>query len=198
MLVIHHLSVDGVSWRILLPYLAAAWTAIAAGVTPVLEPTPVSFRGWAERLNREALNPDRIKELSFWTDVLKDAQELVPGRQPVPGRDTVGIARQLIVTLPAKVTAPLLNRVLGAFHARINDVLLTAFALSVLKWQRRSGQATSCLIDLEGHGREEIFRNIDLSRTVGLFTTMFPICLDFGQLDLEEAWAGGKALGVAL
>jgi len=198
LLIVHHLSVDGVSWRILLPDLAAAWTAIAAGVSPVLEPCPVSFRGWAERLNREALNPDRVKELSFWTDVLKDAQELVPGRQLVPGRDTVGRARQLVVSLPAKVTAPLLNRVAGAFHARINDVLLTAFALAVLEWQRRSGEATSVLIDLEGHGREAIFGNIDLSRTVGLFTTMFPVCLDPGQLDLEEAWAGGKALGVAL
>src|SRR5205823_456405 len=89
LLTIHHLAVDGVSWRILVPDFAAAYAAIAAGHPPVLEPCPVSFRGWAERLNREALNPERVKELSFWTDMLKDAQELVPNRQLVVGSDTV-------------------------------------------------------------------------------------------------------------
>jgi amino acid adenylation domain-containing protein/non-ribosomal peptide synthase protein (TIGR01720 family) len=200
LLTIHHLAVDGVSWRILLPDLAAAWAAISTGNSPVLEPCPVSFRGWAERLSREALNPERAKELSFWTDTLKDAPELVPGHQLVPGRDTVGRASQIVLTLPPKVTAPLLNRVAAAFHARINDVLLSGLVLSILKWRRRrhSSDSTSVLIDMEGHGRESIFDGIDLSRTVGFFTTIFPVRLDPGPLDLEEAWAGGKALGSAL
>lgn len=197
LLTIHHLSVDGVSWRILLPDLAVAWAAIVAGSSPTLEPCPVSFRGWAERLNREAVNPERVKELSFWTQTLKDAHELVPRNQLVPSRDTVGKARQIVLTLPPGVTAPLLNRVAGAFHARINDVLLTGLVLSILKW-RQHPEATSVLIDLEGHGREGIFDGIDLSRTVGFFTTIFPVRLDPGQLDLEEAWAGGQALGRAL
>src|SRR5579864_6169859 len=198
LLAIHHLSVDGVSWRILLPDLAAAWAAIAAGASPALEPCPVSFRGWAERLSREALNPERVKELSFWIDTLKDAPELVPGRPLVPSRDTVGKAHQIALTLPPKVTAPLLNRVAGAFHARINDVLLTGLVLSILKWRRSSANGTSVLIDLEGHGREAIFEGIDLSRTVGFFTTIFPVRLDPGPLDLEETWAGGEGLGRAL
>ena len=84
LLTIHHLAVDGVSWRILVPDLAAAWAAISAGYSPLLEPCPVSFRGWAERLSREALNPDRVQELSFWTDTLKDAPELVPGHKLFP------------------------------------------------------------------------------------------------------------------
>ena len=199
LLTIHHLAVDGVSWRILVPDLAAAWTAISAGNTPMLEPCPVSFRGWAERLSREALNPERVKELSFWTDTLKDAPELVPGHQLVSSHDTVGSASQIVLTLPPKVTAPLLNRVAGAFHARINDVLLTGLALSILKWRRRhTSDGNSVLIDLEGHGREGIFDGIDLSRTVGFFTTIFPVRLDPGTLDLEEAWTGGEALGKAL
>ncbi len=201
LLTIHHLSVDGVSWRVLIPDLTAAWSAIAAGRPPVLEPCPVSFRGWAERLHREALNPERRKELSFWTDALKDVPELVPGHQLVPGRDTVGKARQMVLTLPSRVTAPLLNRVAAAFHARINDVLLTGLVLSILKWRRdvrQFGEDTSVLIDLEGHGREGIFDGIDLSRTVGFFTTIFPVRLDPGPLDLEEAWAAGDTLGRAL
>ena len=198
LLAIHHLSVDGVSWRILVPDFAAAYTAIAAGHPPALEPCPVSFRGWAERLNREALNPERVKELSFWTGMLKDAQELVPNRQLVASRDTVGSAHQIAFTLPPKVTAPLLNRVAGVFHARINDVLLTGLVLSILKWRRQSGDGASVLIDMEGHGRENIFDGVDLSRTVGFFTTIFPVRLDPGTLDIEEAWAGGEALGKAL
>jgi len=88
-------------------------------------------------LGREALNPDRVQELSFWTDTLKDAPELVPGHKLVSGRDTVGGASQIALTLPPKVTAPLLNRVGAAFHARINDVLLTGLVLSILKWRRQ-------------------------------------------------------------
>jgi amino acid adenylation domain-containing protein/non-ribosomal peptide synthase protein (TIGR01720 family) len=200
LLTIHHVVVDGVSWRILVPDLVAAWTAISTGNDPVLEPCPFSYRGWVERLSREALNPERVKELSFWTDTLKNAPELVPGGQLVPSRDTLDKARQIVLTLPPKVTAPLLNQVASTFHARINDVLLTGLVLSVLKWQRRhqSSDNTSVLIDLEGHGRERIFDGVDLSRTVGFFTMMFPLHLDPGPLDLEEAWAGGKALGSAL
>ncbi len=197
LLTIHHLAVDGVSWRILVPDLVAAWTAINAGASPALEPSPVSFRGWAERLSRESQNPARTKELSFWTDTLRDAPELVPGHQLVPSRDTVGKAGQIVLTLPPKVTAPLLNRVASAFHARINDVLLTGLVLSILKWRRHT-DSTSVLIDMEGHGREAIFDGVDLSRTVGFFTTIFPVRLDPGPLNLEEAWAGGKALGSAL
>ncbi len=198
LLTIHHLAVDGVSWRILVPDFVAAYAATAAGHPPALEPCLVSFRGWADRLNREALNPERVKELSFWTGMLKDAQELVPSQQLVRSRDTVGSAHQIALTLPPKVTAPLLNRVAGAFHARINDVLLTGLVLSILKWRKNSGDGTSVLIDMEGHGRESIFEGIDLSRTVGFFTTIFPVNLDPGNLDLEEAWTGGEALGRAL
>jgi amino acid adenylation domain-containing protein/non-ribosomal peptide synthase protein (TIGR01720 family) len=204
LLTIHHLSIDGVSWRILLPDLAACVAAIAAGTTPVLEPSPVSFRGWAQRLNQESLNPERMKELSFWMDTLKGASALLPGYKFNPARDTSGSVRQLALTLPASVTAPLLNRVAAAFHARINDVLLAGFVLSILNWRRRnSREGTSVLIDLEGHGRESIADGLDLSRTVGFFTTIFPVRLDLasldpGSLDLEEAWAGGKTLGNAV
>jgi len=198
LLTIHHLAVDGVSWRILAPDFVAAYAATAAGHPPALEPCLVSFRGWAERLSREALNPERVKELSFWTGMLKDAQELAPSQQLVRSRDTVGSAQQIALTLPPKVTAPLLNRVAGAFHARINDVLLTGLVLSILQWRKNSGDGTSVLIDMEGHGRESIFEGIDLSRTVGFFTTIFPVNLDPGNLDLEEAWTGGEALGRAL
>jgi amino acid adenylation domain-containing protein/non-ribosomal peptide synthase protein (TIGR01720 family) len=198
LLTIHHLSIDGVSWRILLPDLAACVAAIAAGATPVLEPSPVSFRGWTQRLNQEALNPERVKELPFWTDTLKGASELLPEYKLNPSRDTSGSMRHIAITLPASVTAPLLSHAAAAFHARINDVLLAGFVLSIMNWRRNSREGTSVLIDLEGHGREAIVDGLDLSRTVGFFTTIFPVRLDPGSLDLEEAWAGGQALGQAV
>ena len=91
----------------------------------------------------------------------------------------------------------------AAFHGGINDVLLTGLVLAVADWCRRrgrgAGQAShAVLLDLEGHGREEIFADVDLSRTVGWFTSLFPVRLDPGALDLDEALAGGPALGRAL
>ena len=99
---------------------------------------------------------------------------------------------------------------MAAFHGGINDVLLTGLVLAVVDWRRRRGRHSvagtdaeaeashAVLLDLEGHGREEIFADVDLSRTVGWFTSQFPVRLDAGALDLEEALAGGPALGVAL
>jgi amino acid adenylation domain-containing protein/non-ribosomal peptide synthase protein (TIGR01720 family) len=198
LLTIHHLVVDGVSWRILLPDLATACNSIAAGKSPALDPSPVSFRGWAERLHREALNPARTVELAFWTSTLKNSEPLVLGDQSHLCRQTVGSLRQFTLTLPPSVTAPLLNRVAAASHARINDILLTGFVLSILQWRRcNSLSDTSVLIDLEAHGREGIL-DADLSRTIGMFTSIFPVKLDPGHLDLDEACSGGKSLGLAL
>ena len=88
----------------------------------------------------------------------------------------------------------------AAFHCGINDVLLTGLVLAVARWCRRRGRGagTAVLIDLEGHGREEIFADVDLSRTLGWFTSLYPVRLDPGALDLAEALAGGAALGRAL
>src|SRR5262249_15631405 len=106
-------------------------------------------------------------------------------------------------TLPAEVTGTLLTRVPAAFHCGINDVLLTGLALALVDWCRRRGVASSSdsdavLIDVEGHGREEIFADVDLSRTVGWFSSLFPVRLDTSAIDIAQALAGGAALGQAL
>ena len=87
--------------------------------------------------------------------------------------------------------------------AGINDVLLTGLVLAIADWCRRRGRGAgsaghAVLVDLEGHGREEVFADVDLSRTVGWFTSLYPVRLDAGALDLDEALAGGPALGRAL
>ena len=100
------------------------------------------------------------------------------------------------------MTGPLLTRVPAAFHGGINEVLLTGWWW---RWRIGAGGVAAAraasravLIDLEGHGREEVLADVDLSRTVGWFTSLFPVRLDAGALDLEEALAGGPALGRAL
>ena len=200
LLTIHHLAVDGVSWRILVPDLAAAWSAIARGAAPALAGRGSSFRRWAQRLASHARDAALVEELSFWRGMLEaPAVSLVAGELDA-GRDVGGTAGHLTLTLPASVTAALLTRVPAAFHGGINDVLLSGLVVAIADWSRRRGGDASraVLIDLEGHGREEIFADVELSRTVGWFTSMYPVRLDAGGIDLDEALAGGPALGRAV
>jgi hypothetical protein len=180
LLTIHHLAVDGVSWRILLPDLAAAWQAVASGDKPALAPRGTSFRRWAQRLAVEAQAAKRVGELAFWSGMLRQpALSLVAGALD-PDRDTNGTAKQLTLTLPVSVTGPLLTRLPAAFHGGINDMLLTGLAVAIADWSRRHdrGASHAVLLDLEGHGREDIFADVDLARTVGWFTSLFPVRLD--------------------
>ena len=102
--------------------------------------------------------------------------------------------------LPVALTAAVLAAVPAAFHARINDVLLAALAIAVAAWRRGRGYEGngSVLVDVEGHGREPMSGGIDLSRTVGWFTSLYPVGLDVGPIDLDEALAGGVAMGRVL
>ncbi|MBO2451313.1 amino acid adenylation domain-containing protein [Actinomadura barringtoniae] len=194
LLTLHHLVVDGVSWRILLPDLVAAW----GGAQP--EPVATSFRRWAQRLNAEASDPARTAELPLWTDILTTPDPVLGERSLDPATDTFGTARHLTLDLPADVTGPLLTDVPAAFHGRVNDVLLTGLALAVAEWRRARGTTDepAVLLDLEGHGREEIVPGVDLSRTVGWFTSIYPVRLDPGALDWAEVREGGQGTGTAL
>ncbi|KOU50643.1 condensation domain-containing protein, partial [Streptomyces sp. WM6378] len=202
LLMIHHLAVDGVSWRILLPDLAAAWQAVEAGRTPELAPVGTSYRRWSRMLVDEARAAARTRELPLWTEAARGPEPLLGTRGLDPARDTYGTARRLRLVLPAEQTSALLTNVAAAFHAEINDVLLTGLALAVADWRRRKegagATASDTLIELEGHGREHLADDADLSRTVGWFTSAFPVRLAPGTLDRDEIWAGGPAVGTAL
>lgn len=98
------------------------------------------------------------------------------------------------------MTAALLTGVPARHHVQINEVLLTGLVLAVARWRERRTQdgSPALLVDMEGHGREEFDESIDLSRTVGWFTSRFPVRLDPGQVDLDDAFAGGAATVAAL
>lgn len=201
--VVHHLVVDGVSWRILLPDLARAWRAVAAQRPVELEPVPTSFRQWAHGLVAEAHRPGREAELDQWREILEPHD---PALSPVPidrRRDVAATTRHVTRTLAPQLTAPLLADVPAAFHGGVNDVLLTALALAVADWRhqrgRSGGAGHAVLLNLEGHGREQqVVDGADLSRTVGWFTTTFPVRLDPGEIDLAEALRGGPSAGRAV
>ncbi|MFE7214677.1 amino acid adenylation domain-containing protein [Streptomyces sp. NPDC057611] len=200
LLVLHHLVVDGVSWRILLPDLAAACETVMAGGTPRLAPVGTSLRRWAEQLATLAQHPARLDELPLWTAMLDAPDPLVGSRALDPARDTVATVRHVGLTLPPERTEPLLTRVPAAFHGGVNDVLLTGLALAVADWRRRRNEdaAAPLLVDLEGHGREGVVDGADLSRTAGWFTDLHPVRLDAGVTDWAELWAGGPQVGAAL
>lgn len=202
LLMAHHLVVDGVSWRVLLPDLAAAWQDVAAGRPVRPAPVDTSFARWSRLLGELAQEPAREAELPLWAAILDGGTEPFPlARELDPARDTTATMRELDLRLPAGHTGPLLSTVPAAFGATVNDVLLAALGLAVADWRRRNGGSdTSVLIDLEGHGREEELAGdtADLSRTVGWFTSVFPVRLDPGPLDLDDAFAGGPAVEEAV
>ncbi|MDT9696850.1 non-ribosomal peptide synthetase [Streptomyces sp. P17] len=197
LLMAHHLVVDGVSWRVLLPDLAAAWQDVSAGRPVRLDPVETSFARWARLLTERAQEPAREAELPVWTAVLDGGTQPFPlARALDPDRDTTATQREVVLRLPAETTGPLLSAVPAAFGAAVNDVLLAGLALAFADWRRRAGGTdTSVLVDLEGHGREEELAgdSADLSRTVGWFTSVFPVRLDPGPADPADAFAGGQA-----
>ncbi len=198
LLVIHHLAVDGVSWRILGSDLAAAYAAAISGQAPILPTKTTSFRHWAERLVTAA--PQRRHELPFWQAMASRAVPALVTGTLDPARDTAGSAGHIERALSVETTVALLTTVPTAFHARINDVLLTALVLAIGAWRRARGDTDGLALrlDLEGHGREPLDPTIDLTRTVGWFTALYPVHLDPGTIDLKDAFAGGPAAGHAL
>ena len=199
LLVVHHLAVDGVSWRVLVPDLASAWASAHRGETPQLEPGALPFRVWAAYLRERAGSAAVAAELGFWERQAGAGGELLAGARLDPRRDTFARAGHLSVTLPVALTRTLLGEVAGAFHGGINDVLLSGLAVAVAGWrQARGAAAGALLVELEGHGREPEDSGLDPSRTVGWFTSIYPVRLDLGGLDAGEAVAGGAAAGQAL
>src|SRR6185437_6383779 len=171
----------------LLSDLAVAWQAIVRGEAPMLEPVATPFRRWAEYLLEQASRQAVLSELGYWKTALSGAQ-LLPGKLLNPAKDNIASAGNLRVSLPADLTTALLTLVPEAFYAQINDVLLAALALALFQWRRfyTTADDSTITINLEGHGREPMDSGLDLSRTVGWFTSVFPVRLDLSDIDLRD------------
>ncbi|WP_354683427.1 amino acid adenylation domain-containing protein, partial [Cupriavidus necator] len=177
LLVIHHLVVDGVSWRVLVEDLLTAYRQRMEGTPAALPARTASYQRWSEALRANAA--ERAIELAHW-QALAQCDQHLPCDNP-DGELTIAERDSIILALPADLTQALLQRAPAAYRTRINDLLLTALARAQSAW---SGQSR-VLVDLESHGRAAgVDDTLDLSRTVGWFTTMFPVALDgSGPLD---------------
>ena len=180
--VIHHLAVDGVSWRILLEDLQRAYDQAAAGEPVALPAKTSSFQGWSTRLQRWGQSAAFAEEALLWQD--RPALPALRADHPEGAADEALSAWQTF-TLDADLTAELLHQVPAAFRTGIQDVLVSALALAL---HERSGQSRMHL-DLESHGRAELFADIDLGRTVGWFTSLYSV-----EVDLGAAKAPGQIL----
>ena len=179
LLVAHHLVVDGVSWRVLLEDLQSAYRLLLAatdGVPPIFPPKTTSFRQWSEKIwayARSLLESGGSSEEEiYWCDPARLNVSPLPV-DDADGSNEPALTQSVAGSLTADETHALLHNVPAAYRTQINDVLLTALVQALNAW---SGNSTF-LVDLEGHGREELFPEIDLSRTVGWFTTVFPVLL---------------------
>jgi non-ribosomal peptide synthase protein (TIGR01720 family) len=166
----HHLVIDGVSWRILQDDLDTAYQQAVRGEVIDLGPKTTSFRDWSLGLSDHLAAGGLDDELDYWASALDGSELPVDGTHPRPGASSEAVS----VLLTAEETEALLRRAPTVYRTRINDVLLAALAWSLSRWTGRDRVS----VDLEGHGREDVLDGVDLSRTVGWFTSMFPVGLD--------------------
>jgi non-ribosomal peptide synthase protein (TIGR01720 family) len=164
----HHLVIDGVSWRVLMSDLDTAYRQALAGDPVDLGARTTSYQEWARRLAEHTEAGRFDGELDRWASV-----EIMPIPLDGGGENTVASTATLSAELSVAETTTLLRTVPAAYRTRINDVLLAAAAQVLCRWTGRDRVA----ITLEGHGREDLFDDVDLSRTVGWFTTLFPVSL---------------------
>ncbi|MEO7327328.1 MAG: condensation domain-containing protein, partial [Minicystis sp.] len=184
LLVIHHLAVDGVSWRILLDDLWAAYEARHRGDAVSLPPRTTSIQRWATLLDEHARSPAVGAEQAYWLAEERSRAGKLPVDKP-GGENLRRSSATVSLFLSREQTDALLRDVPEVYNTQINDVLLAAFALSF----RAFLGGSAVLFELEGHGREDLFAGVDLTRTVGWFTTVFPVLLE-----LEEETDPGRVL----
>jgi non-ribosomal peptide synthase protein (TIGR01720 family) len=182
--VIHHLAVDVGSWRILLDDLETAYQQLSEGKAIKLPVKTTSFKQWSERLIKYAKSMELQWEEVYWLSASRESVSPLPVEYP-EGENTVASADTISVTLSVAETQTLLEEVTVAYRAQMEDILLSALTQVTTKWTG----AQSLLVDLEGNGREVIFDDIDVVRTVGWFTNIAP-----AFLDLEEASKPEEAL----
>ncbi|AFZ17608.1 non-ribosomal peptide synthetase [Allocoleopsis franciscana] len=176
LIVIHHLVVDGVSWRILLEDLQTAYQQLSQGEQVQLPAKTTSFQQWSQKLGEYVRSTALQQELDYWRRQSRKPSIPLPVDFP-GGENTMASVGCVSSTLSFSETQALLKEVPQIYNTQINDVLLTALVQAFAQW---TGERT-LLVNIEGHGREDIADDVDLSRTVGWFTTIFPVLLNLGE-----------------
>ena len=179
LMIIHHLVVDSVSWRILLDDIQTAYQQIVRGQPVRLPSKTTSFKYYAEQLVAYAQSITLRHEMSYWGNPLRELARRLPvdySEKYLANSELS--AKTISCFLSVEETQALLQEVPRVYHTQINDILLTALVQAVVQW---TGQRY-LLVDMEGHGREDLLENVNLSHTIGWFTSLFPILLDAGNM----------------
>jgi non-ribosomal peptide synthase protein (TIGR01720 family) len=186
--VIHHLSVDGVSWRVLQDDMEFLLDGLSTGEVKSLGYKSSSYRDWYQGLERYGQSRRLLSQSGYWDRICKLYSALPVDKlcsEAVRLEDFGGYQ----IKLSREQTKLLLQEVPRVYHTEINDILLSALGLTLSKWSGRR----SIQIGLEGHGREEsIVKEIDLSRTVGWFTSLYPVSLDIDHGSMNDVIKGVK------
>ncbi|MGD2088933.1 MAG: amino acid adenylation domain-containing protein [Candidatus Aminicenantes bacterium] len=176
LIAIHHLVIDGVSWRILLEDFTAGYQQLQAGKDIRFQDKTDSFQYWSQRLREYANSNDILKESTYWKSI--EVQDI----PPLPGDFVLSTSAEnnkfknresVSLKLTSQETEKLLKEVNRAYGTEINDVLLVALGMAVNDWCGNP----KVLVNLEGHGRESIIADINITRTIGWYTTQFPVVL---------------------
>jgi amino acid adenylation domain-containing protein/non-ribosomal peptide synthase protein (TIGR01720 family) len=175
LLAVHHLAVDAVSWRILVEDLNTAYAQRLAGSPVALPQRTTPYRLWSAKLAEYAGSARAVADGQFWLQRRDEACTPLPFDTPdALAENTHASVRRVSGLLDATDTERLLRDVHHRYGTRISDLLLSALALALRPWIH----ARTFAVDLEGHGRADLFADVDLSRTVGWFTAIYPFVLD--------------------
>lgn len=183
LIIVHHLVMDAVSWRILLEDFQTAYQQATLERKITLPFKTTSFMDWAKRLQEYAQSPDILKEYSYWQKI-KD-KNIIPVHVDYPsGENLERYSRVVQFSLSEDDTKSLLKYVPAILHSEILHALVAAL---VRAFGRTSGK-NEMLLEMESHGRSDNFNDMDVSRTIGWFTGIYPVCLNLeGSIDIKDS-----------
>jgi amino acid adenylation domain-containing protein/non-ribosomal peptide synthase protein (TIGR01720 family) len=178
LLIVHHLVIDGISWRILLEDLESLLVQHTQKLPLQLKPKTSSFAQWTTALSQYANSQRALNDLPYWqTQVNQSVPKLPIDLSADLSKNTLDSTLHLESSLDAEMTQALLTEVPKVYRTQINDILMTALVTALGRWT----QLQEFEISLEGHGREDLFDELDMTRTLGWFTSLFPVRLSYRQ-----------------
>ncbi|NIM15005.1 MAG: amino acid adenylation domain-containing protein [Candidatus Aminicenantes bacterium] len=173
LIIIHHLVIDGISWRILFEDIETLYQQYKKGENLELPPKSDSFKLWSEKLSGYADKEEFLREKHWW-EKLESTDVPVIEKDFHQADNYMKDAQHLWLRLDEEETKNLLTKANEPFGTEINDILLTALGLAV----KKTWGINRVLIALESHGRQEIVKNVDVSRTIGWFSSVYPVLLN--------------------
>ncbi|USP97309.1 non-ribosomal peptide synthase/polyketide synthase [Bacillus vallismortis] len=172
LIAIHHLVIDGVSWRILLEDFASGYEQAEHGQTIQLPQKTDSFPFWADQLSKYAAETDIEQEIAYWADLTSIKPQSLP-KDNISEGSLLRDSEEVKIQWTNEETEQLLKHANRAYNTEINDLLLTSLGLAVHRWTG----IEDIVVNVEGHGREPIIPDADISRTIGWFTSQYPVVL---------------------